>query len=489
MIPIAARGFVPNETSGGSIGFPGRTQTEGLGDEAPDGAPRLCEDAKRESFGWDCGRRVWRPVLASAATVFLTEEDEEKRKWLIFWAERFRKSCGSKLPLEVDREDGIDFLKELAVRKNWDDWRLRNVAIAVAAVLLATRDRDLGRWREIGEWLVVKVRERRSPDWIPVIREVLDEELERMLINEIRLRHYSLRTEQAYLDWNRRFAGYVGTGDPASVFPERIKAYLEHLAVVAKVSASTQNQAFSALLFLYREVLKRDLGPLDDVARAKRKERIPEVLTRKEMAEVLVHLEMEWSSTGRLMYGAGLRLMECLRLRVKDLDFERKAVVVRNGKGGKDRLTVLPEILKESLQEQVAKVRAQYLEDMALGYGEVWVEESLLRKHPNLGKELSWRWIFPSAQFSVDPRSGKKMRHHLQPDGLQRAVKKAARRAGLLKRVSPHAFRHSFATHLLESGADIRTVQELLGHSDVSTTMVYTHVLNRPGIVVRSPLD
>lgn len=447
------------------------------------------EESPTEQRAWDQGRRLWIPVLASAATAFLIEEDEQKRRWHIYWAERFRKECGPKLPLEVNREDGIRFLQAVRDRKGWNDWRLKNVAMAIAAVLLATRGEDLKRWREIGGWLAGKVQERGIGAAHTVARAALEGELERKLIYEIRFRHYSLRTEKSYLDWAKRFAGYVGNGDLAQVAPERVKAYLEHLAVVTQVSESTQNQAFSALLFVYREVLRSDLGVLNEVTRAKKKDRIPEVLTREEVGEVLAHLDSEWQVMGKLMYGAGLRLMECLRLRVKDLDFGHQAVVVRNGKGRKDRITVLPASLRGLLQEQIAKVRAQHGLDIQAGYGEVWIEEALLRKYPNLQKELSWQWVFPANQFPVDPRSEKRRRHHRQPDGLQRAVKEAARRAGLLKRVSPHAFRHSFATHLLEGGADIRTVQELLGHADVSTTMIYTHVLNRPGIAVRSPLD
>jgi len=268
-----------------------------------------------------------------------------------------------------------------------------------------------------------------------------------------------------------------------------IEAFLSHLAQDANVSASTQNQAFNALLFLYRNVLQIELAIPIHALRAKRAQHLPTVLSKTEVNQVLSGMQGLHQLTARLLYGCGLRLMECLRLRVKDIDFEQSQVVVREGKGEKDRLTMLPASLVEPLKAQIAFVKQQHERDLANGYGSVELPYALTRKYSNADKELSWQYVFPSDRLSTDPRSGITRRHHLDPSGLQRAVKTAAKLAKINKPVSPHTFRHCFATHLLEAGYDIRTVQELLGHKDVKTTMVYTHVLNRGPKAVRSPLD
>lgn len=270
---------------------------------------------------------------------------------------------------------------------------------------------------------------------------------------------------------------------------QHVEAFLSDLAVRGKVSASTQNQAKSALLFLYREVLGIDLPWLDGVTQAKVSRRLPVVLTVDEVQQVLAGMTGTVGLMGRLLYGTGMRLMECVRLRVKDIDFARLEILVRDGKGGKDRVTMLPKSLAAPLQAHLLNVRALHKEDLAQGYGEVYLPYALERKYPNAGREWGWQYVFPSVKLSADPRSNKTRRHHLDEKGLQRAVKQAVRDAGLVKPVTPHTLRHSFATHLLEGGYDIRTVQELLGHSDVSTTMIYTHVLNKGGRGVVSPLD
>ena len=264
---------------------------------------------------------------------------------------------------------------------------------------------------------------------------------------------------------------------------------MTYLAVERKVAAATQNQARSALLFLYKELLAIDLPWLNDVEPAKKPKKMPVVLTEQEVQRLLAKLPESWSLLGRLLYGTGMRLLEALRLRVQDIDFERCEVMIRDGKGGKDRVTMLPHTLVQPIQQQLTFVRRLHARDLADGYGEVWLSESLTRKYPKAGREWRWQYVFPSVRLSVDPRSGVTRRHHLDEKGLQRAIRQAADDAGLTKRVTPHTLRHSFATHLLQAGYDIRTVQELLGHKDVQTTMIYTHVLNKGGRGVTSPLD
>ena len=306
---------------------------------------------------------------------------------------------------------------------------------------------------------------------------------------KIRLKHYSLRTEQAYSDWIRRFIRFHGTRHPREMGAAEVEAFLTHLAVVGKVAASTQNQAKSALLFLYKEVLESELPWLDNVEQAKAPKRLPVVLTRAEVQALLTRLEGTHWLLASLLYGAGLRLMECLRLRVKDVDFARKEILIRDGKGLKDRVTMLPGALVEPLRTHLERVRVLHRQDIAEGFGTVYLPYALERKYPNAAREWIWQYMFPSAKRSVDPRSGETRRHHVQDQALQRAIKQAVRDADLTKPATPHTLRHSFATHLLEGGYDIRTVQELLGHSDVSTTMIYTHVLNKGGRGVASPLD
>ncbi|MDK9701731.1 MAG: integron integrase [Sulfuritalea sp.] len=306
---------------------------------------------------------------------------------------------------------------------------------------------------------------------------------------KIRLKHYSLRTEQTYVDWIKRFIRHFGKRHPRDLGAAEVEAFLTHLAVVGRVAASTQNQAKSALLFLYREVLGNELPWLDNVEQAKAPRRLPVVLTRDEIHAVLSRLSGTHWLIASLLYGTGLRLMECLRLRVKDIEFARGEILVRDGKGFKDRVTMLPESLSKPLEEHLSKVRALHERDVADGGGEVFLPYALSRKYPRAGREWRWQFVFPSGALSTDPRDGCIRRHHLQDQAVQRAMKQAVRDAGVVKPATPHTLRHSFATHLLEGGYDIRTVQELLGHSDVSTTMIYTHVLNKGGRGVVSPID
>ena len=305
----------------------------------------------------------------------------------------------------------------------------------------------------------------------------------------IRVKHYSLRTEEAYLHWIRRFIHFHGRKHPRQMAGPEVEAFLSHLATEGKVAASTQNQALSALLFLYRQVLGVDLPWLDGIVRAKRPQRLPVVLTEAEVRALLAQLDGTRWLAASLLYSSGMRLLEGLRLRVKDVEFERCEIAVRDGKGGRDRVTVLAARLVEPLRTHLGRVRELHEGDLAAGYGEVYLPFALARKYPNAARSWAWQYVFPSGSRSVDPRGGKIRRHHLNEKIVQRAVAKAARDAGIAKPVSPHVLRPAFATHLLQSGYDIRTIQELLGHKDVSTTMIYTHVLNRGGHGVASPFD
>jgi integron integrase len=307
--------------------------------------------------------------------------------------------------------------------------------------------------------------------------------------SRIRTKHYSLRTEQAYTHWIKRYIYFHGKRHPVEMGAAEVEAFLSSLAVDRQVAASTQKQALAALLFLYREVLGVDLPWLDGVTRAKQRVHVPVVLTQAEVKRMLDWLEGTPGLMARLLYGSGMRLMECVRLRVKDIDFERHEITVREGKGGKDRRTMLPASLAEPLQAHLQRVRALFDGDRALGMPGVQMPDALARKYPDAAASWGWFWVFPSTSLSVDPRSGVRRRHHAHEQVLQRAIKRAVHAAGIAKPATTHTLRHSFATHLLEAGYDIRTVQELLGHADVSTTMIYTHVLNKGGRGVTSPLD
>ena len=319
----------------------------------------------------------------------------------------------------------------------------------------------------------------------PRPRRLLDQVRDR-----IRVKHYSLRTEQTYVDWIKRYIIYFGKQHPATLSAGHVERFLSHLASERNVAASTQNQAKSAILFLYKEVLGVELPWLEGITQAKAPKRLPVVLTRDEVSRALARLPAgAHQLVGGLLYGCGLRLLEALRLRVKDVEFARGEILVREGKGFKDRVTMLPRSLSDALRIHLEAVRELHRADLAAGYGDVYLPFALDRKYPNAGREWPWQYVFPAADRSVDPRSGVIRRHHVSDQSVQRAFRQAVRDAGIAKPATPHTLRHSFATHLLEGGYDIRTVQELLGHSDVSTTMIYTHVLNKGGRGVASPLD
>jgi integron integrase len=428
-------------------------------------------------------------------------------------------------PLSRHRPEEVSaYLEEIGRKGGLKDWQFRQVVDALEALFCkvvvapwASRF-DWGHWKDSARSLEPRHatiardaplprpgggpdRQEADPRLGPV--RGTHAEVLHALIAEIRRRAYSIRTEQAYEHWACRFIAFSRNRDPRDLGAAEVGAFLEDLAVRGNVAASTQNQALNALVFLYAQVLKKPFGALGELVRAKRPRRLPVVLTRAEVGSLRERLSGTRWLMASLLYGTGMRLMECVRLRVQDVDFDYRQIAVRNAKGAKDRMVPLPEALHAALGEHLAKARALFEEDRRLGVADVYLPNALAKKYPNAPKEWIWQYVFPSGRLSVDPRSGKTRRHHVHENGLQKAVKQAAVAAGITKRVnrtgrSPalmryrmncHALRHSFATHLLADGYDIRTVQELLGHADVSTTMVYTHVLNRGGRGVRSPLD
>jgi integron integrase len=306
---------------------------------------------------------------------------------------------------------------------------------------------------------------------------------------QIRLKHYSIRTERVYCEWVKRYIRFHQYRHPVEMGAPEVEAFLSDLAVRRDVSASTQNQALAALLFLYKQVLKHDLPWLGEIVRAKKPARLPVVLSMDEVQQILGLLDGQVGLVARLLYGGGMRLMEGVRLRVKDVDFARNEIIIRDGKGQKDRVTVMPASLVGSLKQHIARTRAIHDLELSEGRGDVYLPDALARKYPKAPWEWAWQYVSPSSSLSVDPRSGAVRRHHLDEKRVQRAFKRAVKTPGIAKLATPHTLRHSFATHLLESGQDIRTVQELLGHADVKMTMIYTHVLNRGGLAVLSPLD
>ena len=308
------------------------------------------------------------------------------------------------------------------------------------------------------------------------------------LIRAIRARHYSIRTEKAYVDWAARFFAFCKNAGDLSPSPLQVQGYLEYLAVERKVSASTQNQALNALVFLFKNVLEQPLGELE-FPRARRPKRLPVVLTTSEVRSLLISMDGVYALMAGLMYGTGMRLMECVRLRVMDIDFGNRQIVVHDGKGKKDRVVPLPKRYETELKLQLEQGQTLHRQDLGEGHGQAYMPAALARKYPKASREWIWQYVFASSRLSVDPRSAEVRRHHLHQTSLQKAIGAAAKRSKISKRVNSHALRHSFATHLLEAGYDIRTVQELLGHADVSTTMIYTHVLNRPGVTIASPAD
>ena len=362
---------------------------------------------------------------------------------------------------------------------DWEYWKssARTVSSTHSSTARQSRPEELIRQRvQNGTGSLAKIRQQH-------------EELIVRFVTQIRARGYAYKTEQAYEQWLCRYIAYCSGTPPEQAGAEAVAGFLNELVVASNVSASTQNQALNALVFLYKQVLAMPLGQLENLARSKRKKTLPVVLTRQEVRRLLAELDGWQLHIVSLLYGTGMRLMEGLTLRVKDIDFDYGRIHVCQAKGKKDRFVPLPQQLIEGLKTQIQTVSALHEQDIESGHGEVLMPDALAKKYAGAARELRWQFLYPSGRLSVDQRSGTVRRHHLHESGLQRAVKQAAQRSGISKRVGPHTLRHCFATHLLETGHDIRTVQELLGHSDVATTMIYTHVLNRPGVTVCSPLD
>ena len=429
-------------------------------------------------------------------------------RWYVIRAEQYIKAFPNKRLAEHKPGDVNDYLKKQGRLGRIQDWQFRQVVDAIQNLFawLNTSwfsEVDWKYWAasadSLSETHSTIARETPAEETIDrlanlknsglaEVRRVHKDLLKQLLI-EIRRRGYSIKTEQIYESWMARFIDFCNNQNPREIGSDEVVSFLQHLAVRRNVSVSTQNQALNALVFFYDQVLKKPLGDLGDFIRAKRPKKLPVVLTRGEVARLLHHMGGKQKLMASLLYGTGMRLMDCVRLRVQDIDFEYQQIVVRDGKGKKDRVVPLPESLADALKTHLDEVRGLHREDLERGFGDVCLPGALARKYPDGGKEWGRQYVFPSGRLSVDPRTGKTRRHHIHENGLQKAVKKAASQSDIAKRVNCHCLRHSFATHLLENGYDIRTVQELLGHADVSTTMIYTHMLNRGGKGVQSPLD
>jgi integron integrase len=405
---------------------------------------------------------------------------KDKIKFYIHWVRRFLKFCNYQLE-NINSERVSQYLDSLDVDEKIADWQVKQAADAVILYIEKYLKTSLKKVPSLAkDPMTTPIDQKVSVQWKQILEEAK---------TAIRLRHFSLSTEKTYLGWIARFKSFLKDRDPHLLEANDMKNYLSHLALHGRVSASTQNQAFNALLFLYRHTLRKEVDDLTAVVRAKRKINLPTVLSRDEAKSLLSYLNGVYLLMGQLMYGCGLRLTECLRLRIKDVDFENNLLMVRSGKGEKDRALMIPEKIKEELSKHVTSVKEVHDQDLKMGYGEVSLPNALEKKYPNAAREWGWQWVFPGEKLSVDPRTGKVMRWHIHPSALQRAVKEAVLRANLPKMASCHTLRHSFATHLLEAGHNIRTIQELLGHKHVNTTMIYTHVIRKKPSEIRSPLD
>lgn len=439
---------------------------------------------------------------------------ETTAQWYVSWAQRFAKSMAKPLKNRTAAEI-VSFLDGLAAQSGMKDWQVEQCIVALRVLYQDYLGVEWARqWQWPKTFQAVNNKEKSEPVGqairsIPshlkadegVHEKGFHDQAKKLdkshsvylgkLRTAIRIKHYSIRTEQSYESWLLRYLAFCETGDLDFHEGHSVKMYLEYLVNSRKVSASTQSQALNALVFFHKQVLENEIGDISDFAKSTKPQRLPVVLTKEETELLLGKMTgVSWLMAG-LLYGSGLRLMECVRLRVKDVDFAKQQIIVRGGKGQKDRITVLPQRFVKPLREQLAQTRLMFDRDRAAGIGGVFLEPALARKYPNAAKEWGWQYIFAAGNLAADPRSETVVvrRHHIHETSLQKAVKFAGREAGLVKPVTCHTLRHSFATHLLEAGYDIRTVQELLGHKDVSTTMIYTHVLNRPGIAVRSPAD
>lgn len=428
-------------------------------------------------------------------------------EWYMRRAQTFMRYAGYTDPRGLESKVVERYLAEKSRQESLEEWQFRQVVDAIrilvvdVAELAWARDVDWAFWRGgrqavDGEHRTLYRESHQAQVDFSMYNlnphgpkpEGMAETLERIR-NTVRRRNYSVSTENTYVMWCEKFLCFASCGSPEKLTEEAVKAYMAYLALKRHLGVSTQKQALNSIMFMFKQVFGKELGEFNDFVRAKRPKRLPVVLTIEEVRGLLGEMKGAQALMAGLMYGSGLRLMECQRLRVQDVDFGYGQIMVRQGKGDKDRVVPLPERHAELLKRQVEMVEKLHQEDLKAGFGEVFLPASLARKNPKAAWELKWQYLFPAAKLSVDPRSGKTRRHHAHESSIQKSVKRAAKDANIMKRVTCHTLRHSFATHLLEGGADIRTVQELLGHSDVSTTMIYTHVMNRPGLSVRSPLD
>ena len=429
---------------------------------------------------------------------------QKARRWYVARVEDFLRQVEPESLQTLSEPQVTGYFQELSRQGRLSDWQFRQAVDAVHILLAdlsnspVARKIDWDYWREAAIELnlahatvardqpIGQALTQQGPKYAPAAASM---PVLKDLARKLRSRQYSIHTEQSYTDWCHRFLRFCGDTPNDVLGDGDVESFLSYLAVERKVAASTQNLALNSLSFLFKEVLDRPLNELR-FSHARRPKRLPVVLTRNEVERLLAEMDGVYGLMAGLMYGTGMRLMECVRLRIKDVDFERRMMTVFNGKGMKDRMVPLPERYSSGLQRHIDGLKEQFEMDSANGVGDVYLPEALVRKYPNAPREWGWQYVFPSSKLSQDPRSGKVRRHHLYEGTLQRAIKKAAKLAGLFKQVNSHCLRHSFATHLLEAGYDIRTVQELLGHADVSTTMIYTHVLNRPGMPpVISPAD
>jgi integron integrase len=402
--------------------------------------------------------------------------------WYVSWCQQFVRFIGS-LPLpECQPQHVSAFLDTLRDNDAIKDWQCSQARTALWHLF---RDHLQISWAAGGVSQKSAAADTSEPQSLSDAHRATLEKVRKTLVG----RQYAKRTISAYLDWATRFLSHYPHRKIIELDATSVKAYLTYLVDKHNVAVNTQKQALNALVFLFQESEERSLGDFSDFTRAKKPIKVPVVLTRDEVSALLAELNHPFSLICNLLYGAGLRLMEVIRLRTQDVDFAQGQVLVRDGKGRKDRITILPEICRQPLEAQITEARCTHADDLKRNYGEVWLPTALSKKYPGAGRDWRWQYVFPATRISVDPESGKVRRHHFDESAVQRVVREAARRIELSKTVTPHTLRHSFATHLLESGYDIRTVQELLGHADVATTMIYTHVLNRPGIAVRSPVD
>lgn len=437
----------------------------------------------------------------------------EQAEWYVRWAEGFAKSMKGPLASRSGA-DILRYLEKQARRADMNEWQIRQ---AVQAVRFLYQEQLNTTWARKWEWdkaeshavAFLNKKVEAVPASVAGPDQPLPEndsgtrfadqrpkdhfrekhaELVAGLRKEIRQRHYSLRTEQSYESWVLRFLAFHSGKMISEIGAEEIRSYLDYLVQERQVAASTQSQALNALVFFFKQVLQVQVGKIGDFTRSRRPRKLPDVLFPDEVAQLLAEMSGIHALMAGLLYGSGLRLLECMRLRVKDIDFKYRQIKVW-GKGGKHRPTMLPNRYEGELRKHLRQVKGMHENDLRNGHGEVFMEPALARKYTNASREWAWQYVFPANGLSVDPRSGKVRRHHIHETSLQKAVKSAARKAGITKQASCHTLRHSFATHLLEAGYDIRTVQELLGHENVATTMIYTHVMNRPGLVVKSPAD